>query len=75
MAITGLQSPVLDVRVKMYDSLHMCAVLSKTVAHQVASILNTHHPQITVDIPEVQQQRGSNDCGLFAIAFATMIHS
>ena len=59
--------------VKMYDSLRMSAVLSKSVAHQVASILNTHHPQITVDIPEVQQQRGSNDCGLFAIAFATSI--
>ena len=38
----------------MYDSLRMCAALSKSVAHQVASILNTHHPQITVDIPEVQ---------------------
>ena len=58
---------------KMYDSLRMSAVLSKSVAHQVASILNTHHPQITVDIPEVQQQRGSNDCGLFAIVSATSI--
>ena len=43
------------------------------VTRQVASIVHTHHAQILVDLPEVQQQLGSSDCGLFAIAFATSI--
>lgn len=54
--------------VKTYDSLRM-----NVRCKAVASIVCTHRSQILVDLPEIQQQVGSNDCGLFAIAFATSI--
>ena len=38
---------------------------------QVASIMSTKESEITFKIHKVQYQKGSDDCGLFAIAYAT----
>ncbi len=40
---------------------------------QIASILATSEPVISLDFMDVQMQSGSYDCGLFAIAFATAL--
>ena len=47
--------------------------LGRTQKKQIASILCTKQSKIELCIIVVQMQAGGNDCGLFAIAFATAI--
>ena len=60
----------------MYDSKFSGSELSSSLTHQLAEVYKTLKTQeddvtsLAVQIPPVQQQNGSNDCGLFAIAFA-----
>ena len=59
--------------VALYDSL-----LSKTKVHpqiikQIATIRNTKETHLTIKIMHSQGQTGTNDCGLFAIATATLM--
>ena len=52
--------------VYVYDSYYPC--VSMNIKNQISSFLKTECKLYFVD---VQQQLGSCDCGLFAIAFAT----
>ena len=58
--------------VEIFDSLHK-GKLSLTVKRQLATIMKTLHPKLTITMINVQQQQGYNDCGLFAIAFAVAL--
>jgi len=39
----------------------------------IAAIMKTSAPHITVEFVEVQRQNGSDDCGVYAIAFAVAL--
>ena len=58
--------------VEIFDSLHK-GKPSLTVKRQLATIMKTLHPKLTITMIHVQQQQGYNDCGLFAIAFAVAL--
>ena len=47
-----------------------CDVPTRT-KEQIASILFLKEKQFRLQIQALQGQRGNNDCGLFAVAFAT----
>lgn len=76
-------SSSLDRELKIFDSKFGGGSLSEDLQWQIALIYRTMierdedgeecDPQLGVSIPNVQQQSGSSDCGLFAIAFA--LHS
>ena len=53
------------------DSLH--GLPTSTAKRQIADILHSPLPVITVQCLNVQQQRGGSDCGLFALAFITAV--
>jgi hypothetical protein len=59
-------------QVEIYDSLYR-GEPSSTVMTQLATIIKTLHPKLTICTIHVQQQEGYNDCGLFAIAFAVAV--
>ena len=56
----------------------MAMHLSSTITHQLCQVYRTmieesddnQNAYLAVHIPQVQRQCGSNDCGVFAIAFA-----
>ena len=64
----------------MYDSNFSGGDLSSLLTHQLALVYRTLitveedgeevDPHLVVHIPPVQQQKGTTDCGLYAIAFA-----
>ena len=58
--------------VKLYDS-GCSGTVSNTVKQQIAAILHTRQNLTLVDLPQVQKQSESIDCGLFVIAFATSV--
>lgn len=43
----------------------------ETVVQQVCAILCSQAKNITINVVNVQQQVGSSECGLFALAFAS----
>lgn len=55
----------------VYDSLYMSA--SASIKHQLAALLSTSKESIELRYIDVQKQSGTNDCGLFAIAFTTAL--
>ena len=55
----------------VYDSLYP-SVGSNTKL-QIAALLNTSAPHISLEVVNCQRQRGGSDCGLFAVAFATAL--
>ena len=55
--------------VLLYNSLKSYSLCSKSKKY-ISMILNTPTKLIQVISPNVQQQYGSSDCGLFALAFA-----
>ena len=57
--------------VRVYDSLY--PHLTTKTQQQIAAIINTPKPKIQLELIDVQNQSGSNDCGAFAIAFATAL--
>ena len=57
--------------VSIYDSLPNVNIPSRT-KEQIASLLCAQENTITLQLQHVQQQHGSADCGLFAIAFAVV---
>lgn len=59
----GTSHPVVHV----YDSMYPSA--STLVKAQIATILHTVYPTITLQFMDVQMQAGVYDCGLFAVAF------
>ena len=66
MCVSNILSPpdACDV----YDSLP--PTFCSSVTTQVAAMLKCSSPQFTLRYIDVQHQRGSNDCGLLAVAFA-----
>ena len=60
-----------DGEVYVYDSMY-CNTTPE-VKKIVAAILFTKLPRITLNFVHVQMQCGTQDCGLFAIAFATAL--
>ena len=57
--------------VEIFDSMY--TKLSDAIKMQIANIVYTSNPHITILFQNVQQQSGSSDCGLFSIAFATAL--
>ncbi len=57
--------------IRIYDS--MGGRLPKATLKLVADLLQSGDKAITIEFVDVQQQRGSNDCGLFALAFIASI--
>ena len=57
----------------VYDSLYSSPPV--VVKQQIAALLATRKPAIPLKYVDVQMQSGANDCGLFAIAFATALCS
>jgi hypothetical protein len=57
--------------VELYDSLHSSRDPDESVIRQVCAILKSPAKKITVKVINVQQQCGSTQCGLFALAFAS----
>ena len=57
--------------INVYDSLHMG--LSSTVKKLIADLLQWKGNDITFNYCDVQWQVGGDDCGIFAITFATAI--
>ena len=60
--------------VNIYDSIRSRVVSTRT-RDQIAAILFSQRQKITLTISAVQEQRGSSDCGLFALAYATSLCS
>ena len=56
-------------QVNVFDSLPCVDVPSRT-KEQIAVICFMEASSITLNFPNMQKQRGHNDCGLFALAFA-----
>ena len=57
--------------INVYDSLN--GTLTETLRQISADLMHSVGKQITVQYGNVQYQKGSQDCGLFAIAFACEI--
>ena len=66
LTISTISAPPATVFV--YDSPYSRA--GSRVQGQIASILATSQPEITLNFIDVPLQSGTNDCGLFAISFA-----
>ena len=58
--------------INVFDSIPTGYIPART-KEQLASILYSQHPEFVLDFPAVQEQRGSNDCGVFALAFAASL--
>ena len=58
--------------VEIFDSV-VKEEVSTTVRRQLATILQTLRPRMTMTRVSVQQQSGGSDCGVFAIAFAVAL--
>lgn len=58
--------------IDIFDSLNIGSI-SKEDQKQIAALIFTKENDITLNFPIVQMQRGSSDCGLFAVAFATSL--
>ena len=50
-----------------------CTKLSFRAKAQIAALLFTDQPEITLRFQPVQLQHGTNDCGVFSLAFATSL--
>ena len=60
-----------DGTVNVYDSLYVS--VNSNIKDQIAAIVNTNDSEITLNFIDVQKQRGTCDCGLFALAYATCL--
>ena len=58
--------------VNVYDSIPSCYVSMRT-KEQIAAMLFSEDKELILEYQAVQSQRGRNDCGLFALAFATSL--
>lgn len=67
-------SRVIDSHIMHYDSLQ-AKYISSTLGEQLAALYGhlAEAGELTVLQQRVQVQRGSTDCGLFTLAFATSV--
>ena len=70
LVVTNIGVPR-DGVVRVYDSLYKCLTTSTEL--QIASIVNTSQPKISIELVDVQKQCGSSDCSVYAIAYATAL--
>ena len=70
LVVTNIGVPR-DGVVRVYDSL--CKCLTTSTELQIASLVNTSQPKISIEFVEVQKQYGSSDYGVYAIAYATAL--
>ena len=56
---------------EIFDSMY--TKLSDAIKMQIANIVYTSNPHITILFQNVQKQYGSSDYGLFSIAFASAL--
>ena len=61
--------------VDVFDSIRGFSVNSSSLKNQIAAILKTPTSSFNINFIDVQTQMGSNDCGIFAIAFAVALCS
>ena len=59
--------------VNVYDSMPICSIESMSLKKQLAAILQTDANTFEVNFINVQRQIGTDDCGLFGIAHATLL--
>ena len=59
--------------VRVFDSAH--TFVSFRNMEEIAALLNTPEKSITLQFMNVHRQDGSNDCGLYSLAYATAICS
>ena len=59
-------------RVEIFHSMYSGG-LDDDVMLQICNAYSSYGSQIEVHVPHIQQQKGYEDCGVFAIAFATEI--
>ena len=64
----GTENPEI---VRVYDSLYSSC--SPSIQQQIACMVNTAKPAITLEFIDVHRQKGSNDCGVFAVAYAVSL--
>ena len=57
--------------VHIFDSMYTS--IGTAVKEQISALLCSHGVSITLKLLSAQKQSGGSDCGLFAIAFATVI--
>jgi hypothetical protein len=57
-------------KIQVYDSLKGTGGISDDLRRQLTEIYSPDGRSVTVEIVDVQQQYGGNDCGLFSIAFS-----
>ena len=55
----------------VYDSLYSSA--GTRLEAQIASLIQTEEPEISLEFVDVTVQAGTYDCGLFAVAFAAAL--
>ena len=67
-----ITSRMQDNQIFIYDSIKNLNITGLSIDATVA-LQNLHGDVKSVSFPDVSQQQGSKDCGLFAIAFATSI--
>ena len=67
VATIGVAHPTVCV----YDSLYSSA--GTRLEAQIASLIQTEEPEISLEFVDVTVQAGTYDCGLFAVAFATAL--
>ena len=60
--------------VDVYDSIPNYSANSKVLHKQAAAISQCMEKQLEIHFVDVQAQEAGNDCGLFAIAFATALY-
>ena len=61
--------------VDVFDYIWGFSVNSSSLKNQIAAILKTPTSSFNINFIDVQTQMGSNDCGIFAIAFAVALCS
>ena len=59
--------------VDVYDSMSRMSYSCKILQKQLAALAKTIHRELEIHFIDVQHQVDSNDCGLFAIAFAQVL--
>ena len=59
--------------VNIYDS--MCCTLPHSTQKMICALLVSHEPNVTLRFIDVDRQNNANDCGLYALAFASTLCS
>ena len=67
LVVTNIGVPR-DGVVTVYDSLYKCLTTSTEL--QIASIVDTSQPKISIESVDVQKQCRSSNCGVYAIVYA-----